>query len=45
MARAGEGQGPEERDIAFVRIRKDTQSALSGADVWGELREERKAFR
>ena len=38
-------QGEFHRDIAFVRIRKDTQSALSGADVWGELREERKAFR
>ena len=33
------------RDREFLRIPKDTQSALSGADVWGELREQRKAFR
>ena len=32
------------RDREFLRIRKDTQSALSGADVWGALREQRKAF-
>ena len=38
-------KGEHQRDIAFLRLRKDTQSALSGADVWGELREERKAFR
>ena len=33
-----------ERSVSFVRIRKDTQSALSGSDVWEELREYRKAF-
>ena len=38
-------KGEFNRDREFLRIRKDTQSALSGADVWGELREERKAFR
>ena len=37
-------KGEYQRDIEFLRIRKDTQSALSGADVWGELREARKAF-
>ena len=38
-------KGEYQRDVEFLRIRKDTQSALSGADVWGELREARKAFR
>ncbi len=38
-------QGEHQRDIAYLRLRKDTQSALSGTDVWEELREARKAFR
>ncbi|MYB43816.1 MAG: DUF499 domain-containing protein [Acidimicrobiia bacterium] len=33
------------RVMAFRRMRRDTQSSLSGADVWDELREARKAFR
>ena len=33
------------RVMAFRRMRRDTQSALSGADVWDELRDARKAFR
>ena len=37
-------KGDYERDIEFVRLRKDTQSALNGSDVWEELRERRKAF-
>ena len=38
-------KGEYHRDVKYRRIRKDTQSALSGADVWGELREHSKAFR
>ncbi len=38
-------KGEYQRAVEFLRIRKDTQSALSGADVWGELREHSKAFR
>ena len=30
--------------VEFVRLRKDTRSALNGSDVWEELRERRKAF-
>ncbi len=36
--------GDYERSVAFVRLGKDTQSALTGSDVWEELREHRKAF-
>ena len=37
-------KGDYERGVAFERLRKDTQSALSGSDVWQELREYSKAF-
>ena len=37
-------KGDYERDVEFLRLRKDTQSALNGSDVWEELREYRKAF-
>ena len=32
------------RDVEFIRIAKDTRTALSGADVWNELRDRSKAF-
>ena len=32
------------RDVEFIRIAKDTRTALSGADVWQELRDHSKAF-
>ena len=37
-------KGDYERSVEFLRLRKDTQSALNGSDVWEELREYRKAF-
>lgn len=37
-------KGDYERSVEFLRLRKDTQSALNGSDVWEELRECSKAF-
>ena len=37
-------KGDYDRGVAFERLRKDTQSALNGSDVWQELREYSKAF-
>ena len=37
-------KGDYERSVSFLRLSKDTQSALNGSDVWEELREYRKAF-
>ena len=37
-------KGDYDRDVEFVRLGKDTQSALNGSDVWEELRERRKVF-
>ncbi len=34
-----------DRGVKFIRIAKDTRTALSGADVWNELRDHSKAFR
>ena len=34
-----------DRDVNFIRVAKDTRTALSGADVWSELRDYSKAFR
>ena len=31
-------KGDYERSVEFLRLRKDTQSALNGSDVWEELR-------
>ena len=33
-----------DRTVSFLRVTKDTQSALSGSDVWAELNHARKAF-
>ena len=33
-----------ESSVEFLRLPKDTQSALNGSDVWEELREYREAF-
>ncbi|MCY4163684.1 MAG: DUF499 domain-containing protein [bacterium] len=33
------------REVKFIRVSSDTQTALNGADVWGCLREESKACR
>ena len=33
-----------DRDVEFIRIAKDTRTALSGVDVWTELRDRSKAF-
>ena len=33
-----------ERSVKFLRLGKDTQSALNGSDVWEELREDNKVF-
>ena len=37
-------KGDYERSVEFLRLRKDTQSALNGSDVWEELREYSKVF-
>jgi len=37
-------KGEYERSVEFVRLSKDTQSALNGSDVWEELRERSKVF-
>lgn len=37
-------KGDHDRDAEFIRIAKDTRTALSGADVWQELRDHSKAF-
>ena len=37
-------KGDDGRSVEFLRLRKDAQSALNGADVWEELRECRKVL-
>ncbi len=37
-------EGEYGRNVEFVRLSKDTQSALNGSDVWEELRERSKVF-
>lgn len=38
-------QGEHDREVKFTRVSSDAQTALNGADVWGCLREESKAYR
>ncbi len=38
-------KGDHDREAKFIRVNSDTQTALNGADVWGCLREESKAYR
>ena len=37
-------EGDHDRKVEFVRLSKDTKSALIGSDVWEELRDRSKAF-
>ena len=37
-------KGEYEREVRPLRLRRETQSALSGSDVWEQLHEESKAF-
>ncbi len=37
-------KGEHGRGVEFVRLSKDTKSALNGSDVWEELRDRSKAF-
>lgn len=38
-------RGDHDREVKFTRVSSDAQTALNGADVWGCLREESKAYR
>ncbi len=38
-------QADHDREVKFIRVGSDAQTALNGADAWGSLREESKAYR
>ena len=37
-------RGEHDREVQFTRVSSDAQTALNGADVWGCLRDESKAY-